>query len=123
MPDTRTGAFLQTISHVLVVGGGVLYLFGFISVSIYDASYGIADFSLFRTKVIAVGCLFVLLLALPVVVTFRSFKIFGLGRSAAIKTKLVRPENEPYVIADVATSFPFVCAGIIAYPLRCLYLS
>jgi len=55
MPETRTASFLQTISHVLVVGAGLLYLLGFIIVSAFDASYGIADFSLFRAKVIAVG--------------------------------------------------------------------
>jgi len=63
MPETRTASFLQTISHLLVVGAGIVYLFGFIIVSVFDASYGIADFSLFRTKVIAVGTLFVFLLA------------------------------------------------------------
>src|SRR5437867_3747000 len=64
MTENRSASFLQTISHVLVVGAGVLYLFGFIVVSAFDASYGISDFSFFRTKVIAVGCLFVFLLAL-----------------------------------------------------------
>ena len=39
MPATRTASFLQTISHILVVGAGVLYLFGFIVVSAFDASW------------------------------------------------------------------------------------
>jgi hypothetical protein len=78
MSESRSSALLQTSSHVLVVGAGLVYLFGFIIMSIFDASYGIADFSLFRTKVIAVGTLFVFLVALPMMVTFRMFSVFGL---------------------------------------------
>jgi hypothetical protein len=122
MSETRAASFLQTISHVLVVGAGVLYLFGFIVVSIYDASYGIADFNLFRTKVIGAGCLFVLLSALPVVLTFRSFRIFGLGRPPGLGTRRVRPENEQYLFAEIAASFPFVCLGLTSM-LQYLYVT
>ena len=71
-------SFLQTSSQALVIVAGLAYLSGFIIISVFDASYGIADFSLVRTKVIAVGGLFVLLLSLPVIVTFRMFGMFGL---------------------------------------------
>lgn len=123
MPENRLSSLLQTSSHVLVVGAGLVYLFGFTIVSVFDASYGIADFSLIRTKVIAVGCLFASLLALPIVVTFRTFHIFGLEREriSPPPRKKFKPENRPYRIADVALSLPFVCCGVIAIPIGFLF--
>ncbi|MFZ0581246.1 MAG: hypothetical protein WAN72_07355 [Candidatus Acidiferrales bacterium] len=44
MAETRTSSVLQTASHILVVGAGLVYFFGFIIVSIFDAIYGIVDF-------------------------------------------------------------------------------
>ena len=78
MSENRTTSFLQSSSQALVLGAGAVYLFGFIVVSVFDASYGIADFNLFRTKVVAAGTLFVFLLAVAMVVTFRMFSFFGL---------------------------------------------
>jgi hypothetical protein len=113
MPETRTSALLQTSSHVLVVGAGIVYLFGFIIMSVFDASYGIADFSLFRTKVIAVGTLFVFLTALPMVLTFRMFSVFGLTTDRAdILPVPISPKNGFLLTLDVALSIPFACVGL-----------
>jgi hypothetical protein len=113
MTENRTTSFLQSTSHVLVVGAGVVYLFGFIIVSIFDASYGIADFNLFRTKVIAVGTLFVFLLAVPMMMTFRMFAFFDMTVEHAGVTGLtVTPQNRPLIIAFVALSIPFACYGL-----------
>jgi hypothetical protein len=121
MFDNRASALLQTVSHLLVVGAGLVYLFGFIIVSIFDASYGIADFSLFRTKVIAVGTLFVILIALPMLLTFRMFSLFGLTvERADVSGVTITPKNRPFLIADVALSIPFACVGI-TYPLVFLF--
>jgi hypothetical protein len=121
MLETRTSSVLQTFSHALVVGAGLVYLFGFIIVSINDASYGIADFGLFRTKVIAVGTLFVLLLSLPMLLTFRIFSLFGLTvESADISWLVATPANRSYVIAVVALSIPFASFGL-AFPLVFLF--
>lgn len=122
MPENRVSTVLQTSSHALVVGAGVVYLFGFVIVSIHDASFGIADFSLFRTKAIAVGCLFGFLVALPIVVTFRTFRILGLERPRITAPQVpTKPENRPYRIADAALSLPFVCYGVIATPIAFLF--
>jgi hypothetical protein len=121
MPETRTSALLQTSSHVLVVGAGLVYLFGFIIVSVFDATYGIADFSLFRTKVIAVGIVFVVLVALGMLLTFRMFSLFGLTVERAEVGLAVTPQNRIAVIADVTLSIPFTCLGL-AWPLSFLFL-
>ena len=121
MSETRTTSFLQTFSHLLVVGAGVVYLFGFIVVSIFDATYGIADFNLFRTKVIAVGSLFAFLVVVPMVMTFRMFSIFGLtAERADISAVTVTPKTRPFMIADVALSIPFACFGL-SFPLLFLF--
>src|SRR5258708_39829731 len=113
---------MERVVDVVVGGAGLVYVFGFVIVYIHDATFGIADFSLFRTKAIAVGCLFVSLLALPIVVTFRTFHIFGLERErSAPPRKNIKPENRPYRIADVALSLPFVCCGVIAIPISFLF--
>src|SRR5260221_14478451 len=103
MPENRVSVLLQTSSHVLVVGAGIVYLFGFVIVSIFDASYGIADFSLFRTKVIAVGTVFLILIAVPMLLTFRIFSLFGLTIARAeTSVRVVTPKNRPLVAAEIA---------------------
>lgn len=104
---------LQTSSQALVVGAGLVYLFGFIIVSVFDATYGIADFSLFRTKVIAVGALFLFLIALAMLLTFRMFHFFGLEPHHADASAIVEtPQNRALIIVDVALSIPFACVGL-----------
>jgi hypothetical protein len=121
MPENRTSALLQTSSHVLVVGAGLVYLFGFIIVSVFDATYGSADFSLFRTKVIAVGIVFVVLVALGMVLTFRMFSLFGLAVESSLFGLTVTPQNRLVVLVDVALSIPFACLRL-AWPLSFLFL-
>ncbi len=112
MTENRTKTTLETFSQALVVGAGLLYLFGFVIVSIFDASYGVADFSLFRTKVLAVGTLFVFLLSLPVLLTFRMFGIFGLRNRTPDPFTPSSPRARVFHFIDVALYIPFACTGI-----------
>jgi hypothetical protein len=113
MSDNRGLTLLQTFSHVFVVGAGVVYLLGFIVVSLFDASFGIADFSLFRTRVIAAGILFAGLAALQIVATFRMFAVFGLSvKHAASLAPVVSPKNRWLNVFDVVLSIPFTAVGI-----------
>ncbi len=110
MPDNRASTLLQSSSHILVVGAGLIYVFGFVIISIHDATYGIADFSLFRTKVVAVGTLFAILVALGMVLAFRTFALFGftVERPEAVGVT-VTEKNRRFAIAFTAMSVPFVC--------------
>jgi hypothetical protein len=108
MSESRLSNWLQTFSAVLAIGAGLVYLFGFVVVSIFDATYGIVDFSIFRPRVIAVGLLFSILLAYPVVVVFRAFAIFGLT-SKGMVAPTVSEENRGYLALDIAMSSPLVC--------------
>jgi hypothetical protein len=114
MAESRTSAILQTCSHALVVGAGLVYIFGFIIVSIFDAKYGISDFSLFRAKVIAVGTMFIFLIGLTVIVTFRMFAIFGLSFDRAPASGVtIKLENEPHLMIATALCMPFICYGFV----------
>ncbi len=111
MIDNRT-SILQTISHILVVGAGVVYLIGFFVVSAFDAKYGITDYSLFRTRVIGVGILFFCLVALPVLGTLRGFALFGLDLERPFTQKVeIKKENRIFVIADAYLTSPLIAAG------------
>src|SRR5690348_15594843 len=113
MSQNRVPTFLQISSQILVISAGLVYLFGFIIISIFDASYGIADFSLFRTKVIAVGTLFVFLIVLAMLLTFRMFHLLGLAPERPEGSEItVTPQNRTFAIADVALSIPFACVGL-----------
>jgi cation transporter-like permease len=112
MTENRTTSLLQTTTHVLVVGAGLVYLFGFIIVSFSDATYGIVDFSLVRAKVIAVGITFVILVALGMLVTFRTFAIFGLTYDRSeLSAVVVAPKNSDLMSVNVALFLPFACYG------------
>jgi hypothetical protein len=110
-PRDRT-SLLQTLSHVLILGAGLIYLLGFFVVSLFDASLGITDYSLLRPRVVAVGILFCFLAAVPVVLTFRTFSMFGLQRELATGIAAT-PENMGFLIADVVLNLPFPCAGFV----------
>jgi len=114
MTENRISATLQALSHVLAVGAALVYFFGYVIVSVFDATYGIADFSLFRTKVIAVGALFVFLVALGMLLTFRMFSMFGLTTPHAELTAVpVTDDNRMLLVADVAVSLPLPCFGLM----------
>ncbi len=107
MSENRTLTALQTVSHALVVGAGLVYLFGFFIISVFDATYGVADFALFRAKVVAVGTLFVFLVAFPMLLTFRMFSLFGLTMERAEASgSTATPQNRPFIITDVDSHYP-----------------
>lgn len=113
MTDNRTAETLQTMSHAVIIGAGILYLFGFIVVSVFDASYGVADFSLFRTKVIEVGAVFLCFVALAMLLTFRTFSIFGLSTQQSVSSGVpVKPENEMFMVTLSALLLPYGCLGL-----------
>jgi hypothetical protein len=107
MAENRTAETLQTMSRAVIIGAGVLYLFGFIVVSVFDASYAVAHFSLFRTKVIEVGAVFLCFVALAMLLTFRTFSFFGLDAQQSVSSGVpVKPENERFMITLSALLLP-----------------
>jgi hypothetical protein len=112
-PENRLSTILQSTTHFLVVGAGLVYLFGFLVMSVYDATYGIVNFSLFRPRVIAVGTLFAFLILLLMLITFRAFALFGLGpEEPRVMGIQPTPENRLYALAYVAFGLPAACFGL-----------
>src|ERR1700689_13295 len=94
---------LQLVSSVLGIAAVGVYLLGFTVVSIFDGSYGVTDFSLFRTKAVAAGILFAALAVLGVLITFRTFRFLGLRPERVAGTgHVATPKNRNLVILDVA---------------------
>jgi hypothetical protein len=113
MSQTNKFEKLQFASAALGVAAVVVYLLGFVVISVFDGSYGIADFSLFRTKAIAAGTLFSALAALGVVITFRTFHFFGFRpERAASNGHVATPKNQDFVILDVALAIPYTCMAL-----------
>lgn len=119
-----TAEKLKGLTGLPLAGVGVVYLFGFVIVSIFDSTYGIADFSFFRTKVIAAGALFLVLVAISVFVTFRLFSIMGLTVDRhgvpPPAVVVVTDENKFFVIADRVLFIPYASV-VVVYPLLFLF--
>jgi len=69
----RTTSALEALVRYAGVGLFIVYLAGFIILSVYESSFGIANFNPFRTKIIAAGVVFWCLVALPVVAIYSDF--------------------------------------------------
>jgi len=114
MADNPSSSILQTTSQVLLVGAGIVYVFGFVILSVFDSSYGIADFSLFRTKILSAGTVFAFMLTIPLIVTFRVFRYFGLNQDVQSPTPLLISEkNLGWHRVDVGLYLPFLFASIM----------
>jgi hypothetical protein len=79
----RLSAIAQAVSHVIVAALAITYVCGFVILFLFDNSYGIVDFGLFRSKVIVVGGVFAVMIAVSFVANFRLFGMFNLRTRAS----------------------------------------
>jgi hypothetical protein len=110
---------IQLASQFLLFVAGVVYLFGFVILCIFESTYGIAGFSVFRAKVIAVGSAFLFMLLVPTIAVYRLFHVHGLGHEPKLivftpKADLTRKQLGIHII-DVNLSIPFVCASFLFF--------
>jgi len=70
----RIPLFAQAFAIVLVI----LYVIGFVVLSLHNASFGVFQFNLVRPKILAGGVLFCVFVALPVFEAARIYGLFGL---------------------------------------------
>ncbi|MHB8526674.1 MAG: hypothetical protein ACYDD2_11025 [Candidatus Acidiferrales bacterium] len=69
---------LELISRAGAILLVALYGVGFLVVSFHDASYGIVEFGVFRTRLLSAGIIFGVFLGLPLLEASRIFGLFGL---------------------------------------------
>lgn len=69
---------LDVVSRAGAIVLVALYGAGFLVVSFSNASYGIVEFGLFRTRLLSAGIIFAIFLALPFLEASRIFGLFGL---------------------------------------------
>jgi hypothetical protein len=100
------------VSHVVVAALAVVYFCGFVILFVYDNSYGIVEFGLFRSKVVVVGGLFGLMLAVSFVATSRLAGMFGL-RTKASEWQQGIQTNEPTLADDSPPTFLGIVPSII----------
>ena len=86
---------LEKLAKIVTYALPVVYVCGFVVVSLYEAEFGIADFALLRIKALAAGLLFVLFVGFPSVLGMRTFQLFGFSFSRRVKID-VRPDQETY---------------------------
>ena len=90
---------------------GVVYVAGFIIVTLHHSQYGIGEISLLRARVFSAGILFGLLTALPVVVAARLYGYYGLSTSAGF-TVQTEPGEEWIGNAIVGVGMYVPCIGL-----------
>jgi hypothetical protein len=73
-----------------------VYVCGFVVLSLFEADYGIADFSLVRVKALAAGLLFVFFIAYPALVSIRSFQLFGMKKQGSTLVEIGAKSNLTY---------------------------
>lgn len=78
---------LDLIVKVSALASLLLYVGGFVAVSIRDANYGFVAFNLLRGRVISAGVLLAILVLIPVLETSRVFGLFGLKSLAVASSE------------------------------------
>lgn len=66
--------FFDSLSKTFVVGAFATYIFGFLIVSVHNASYGFNENNPLKPKIAAAGLLFLVFLVVPIYASFRVFR-------------------------------------------------
>jgi hypothetical protein len=103
------------------VGTAILYVAGFIVVSLHDASYGFVTFSFLRARLITAGLLLLFFLFVPTLESAKAFGLFGL--KAPFQPPELRPDilNNAYVFGMRIPTL-FLRGWIASFFLRYLLL-
>jgi hypothetical protein len=73
-----------------------VYVGGFVVLSLFEADYGIADFSVVRVKALAAGLLFAFFIAFPALASMRSFRLLGLRKPGGNPVNIGTESNAIY---------------------------
>lgn len=72
-PKSALPEFVDSLSKATVAALFAIYVFGFLVVSIHDASYGFSEVNPLKPKIISAGTLFLVLVLVPIVSARRIF--------------------------------------------------
>ena len=87
---------LETVAKSITYALPLVYVCGFVILSLHEAQYGIADLSLIRVKALAAGLLFVIFLVYPSLVSIRFFELLGLKKPGSTRVQIGDESNIPY---------------------------
>jgi hypothetical protein len=102
--ESRFATGLEITARAAGIFLAVVYGTGFLIVAIHHAQYGIAQFDPLKPKIFSTGVVFFLLTALPAILAFRAFNIFGLRPRNPSFHLTCKPENENFLKAVVGLS-------------------
>jgi hypothetical protein len=112
---------IERVAKLLTFALPLVYVCGFVVLSLYEAEFGIVDLSLVRVKALACGIAFVFFVAYPAIVGIRAFELFGLVKPAAARVDLGDKSNILYFrIIQVVDLY--LIASYISLGLRVLFV-
>jgi hypothetical protein len=86
----------------------LIYVLGFMVVTIHQASFGVTEFGFGRVKILGAGLLFtVVFLVIPALVGVRSFRLLGMRTPGGTRVDLKDDSQKVYLyLIKVADSYP-----------------
>jgi hypothetical protein len=96
----------QLATQAVAILGVFLYLAGFLTVSLHNASLGISQFNLLRPRIFEAGILFLVFMGLPVLQVARVYGLWGFGPA---------PKNQPFHMKDRQAGFVCVCSSFLVF--------
>jgi hypothetical protein len=92
----------ETIAKGVTYALPLVYVCGFVILSLFEADYGIADLSLVRVKTLTAGLLFALFIIVPSLVSLRSFQLFGLKKAGGTPIPVSKPNLIYFYIIKIS---------------------
>jgi len=99
----------EKIAKIGTLALPVIYVCGFVIISLYEADFGIADFTLIKVKALAAGLGFGLFLAVPALAGIRSFRILGMRSPGGTRVDLKDDSQRVYLHIIKIADFYFLC--------------
>jgi len=89
-----------------------IYVCGFVVISLYEAEYGISDFTLIKVRALAAGLLFAVFSAIPALMGIRSFRILGLRSAGGTRVDVKDDSQKKYFYVLKVTEFYYQCGFV-----------
>lgn len=86
----------EVVAKAITYALPFVYVCGFVVLSLFEAEYGIVDFSLIKVKAVAAGLLFAVFMAYPAIVSIRAFQLLGLKKPGSNLVEVGSEANHPY---------------------------
>lgn len=87
---------LEAITKAVTYSLPIVYVCGFVVLSLFEGDYGIADLSVVKVKALAAGLLFLFFIGYPSLISIRAFELLGLKIPGGTLVKIESKSNLAY---------------------------